>query len=139
MVPLSFRTISERLRQIGLPDVDLVIGIGNGGIVPASLAAFILNAELRIIVLNYRDESNAPLYDAPRVINLPEDVQLPGRKVLLVDDVSVTGKTLQKAKEMLVNHEVTTLTMKGKADIVLFPEISECVSWPWKAGVQGIQ
>jgi hypoxanthine phosphoribosyltransferase len=132
MVTLSFKTISERLRQLQLPEFDLVIGIGNGGIVPASLVAYILNAELRILVLNYRDESNTPRYDDPQVITFPEELHLTGKKVLVVDDVSVSGKTLQKAREILGNYEVVTLTMKGKADIVLFPEIKECVRWPWK-------
>jgi len=132
MVPLSFTSISERIRQQQLPEVELVIGIGNGGIVPASLLAFMLNKELRIIVLNYRDENNTPRYEDPLVINLPEGLNLNGKKVLLVDDVSVTGKTLGRAKELLVGAEVTTLTMKGKADVVLFPEIRDCVRWPWK-------
>lgn len=132
MVPLSFKAISERLKETKLPEFDLVIGIGTGGIVPASLLAFHLNAELSVVVLNYRDENNSPRYDDPRVISLPEDLKQPGRKILLVDDVSVSGKTLQKAREMLGGFDVTTLTMKGKADYVLFPEIKECVQWPWK-------
>ena len=132
MVPLSFKTISDRLKQLQLPEFDLVIGIGNGGIVPASLVAYILNAELRILVLNYRDESNTPRYEDPKVINVPEELKLSGKRVLVVDDVSVSGKTLQKAREILGDYEVVTLTMKGKADIVLFPEIQDCVRWPWK-------
>ena len=58
MVPISFQEISERLRNVELPETDLVIGIGSGGIVPAALAAFHLRAELRIMTLNYRDEQN---------------------------------------------------------------------------------
>lgn len=132
MVQVSFKTISERLKDMQLPAFDLVIGIGNGGVVPASLVAFHLNAELKVMVLNYRDEKNNPLYESPQVINIPDDLKLPGKKILLVDDVSVSGKTLQKAKELLGGYDVTTLTMKGTADFVLFPEIKDCVGWPWK-------
>ena len=132
MVPLSFKIIVERLKNLKLEGYDLVIGIGNGGIVPASLVAFHLNSELRIIVLNYRDENNTPKYDEPVMISLPDDLKLSDRKILLVDDVSVSGKTLQKAREMLGDIQADTLTMKGKADYVLFPEIKECVRWPWK-------
>lgn len=56
-----------------------------------------------------------------------------GSKILLVDDVSVTGKTLEKVKKELYGYEVTTLVFKGKADHVLFPEIRTCVEWPWNA------
>ena len=132
MVPVSFKTISERLKEMKLPQFDLVIGIGTGGIVPASLVAFHLNAELRVMVLNYRDEQNNPLYEDPKVITIADDLNFPYKKILLVDDVSVSGKTLQKAKDLLDGYNVTTLTMKGTADFVLFPEIKDCVRWPWK-------
>lgn len=132
MVPISFREISKRLREINLPETDLVIGIGSGGVVPASLAAFHLGAELQVITLNYRDENNNPRYGEPVVLNLPADLSLEGKRILLVDDVSVSGKTLNAALELLKNFNVKTLTMKGKADFVLFPEVKDCVKWPWK-------
>lgn len=132
MDSLSFRQIAERLRNAELPATDLVIGIGTGGIVPASLAAFHLNAELCIITLNYRDEQNNPRHKAPVVLSIPPGSELEGKRILLVDDVSVSGKTLQAALALLAGHQVKTLTMKGTADYVLFPEIKACVQWPWK-------
>jgi hypoxanthine phosphoribosyltransferase len=132
MIPVSFKIVSGRLKELQLPRFDLVIGIGTGGIVPASLVAFHLNAELQVMVLNYRDAQNNPLYEDPRVIAIPGDLELLDKRILLVDDVSVSGKTLQKARELLSGYDVTTLTMKGNADFVLFPEIKDCVRWPWK-------
>ncbi len=132
MVPLSFIKISERLKQMVLPQVDLVIGIGTGGIVPASLVAFQLGCELQIITLNFRDEKNNPQHKSPVVLSLPEELDLNGKQVLLVDDVSVSGKTLDAALQQLNGQNIKTLTLKGKADFVLFPEIKECVKWPWK-------
>ena len=131
MVPLSFREISERLKKTKLPEIDLVIGIGSGGIVPAGFVAFHLNAELQVITLNYRDEQNNPRYDEPRILQKPE-WQLEGKRILLVDDVSVSGKTINTALELLKGFNVKTMAMKGKADYVLFPEIKDCVKWPWK-------
>lgn len=131
MVPLSFIEISERLKSMDLPPVDLVIGIGSGGIVPASLVAFHLKAELQVLVLNYRDENNNPRHKEPVLLKKPE-MDLKGKKVLLVDDVSVSGKTMAAALKQLEGFDVKTLAMKGKADFVLFPEIKDCVKWPWK-------
>ena len=131
MVPLSFKQISERLKQIDLPEVDIVIGIGSGGIPPATFVAFYLNAELQVITLNYRDEKNVPRYESPKVLNKPH-WNLAGKRILLVDDVSVSGKTMNVALEQLKGLDVKTLAMKGKADFVLFPEIKDCVKWPWK-------
>ncbi len=131
MVPLSFRQISERLKQQDLPETDLVIGIGSGGIPAATMVAFHLNAELQVMQMNYRDEQNNPRYDAPKILHKP-DWQLHGKRILLVDDVSVSGKTMNAALEQLKGFDVKTLAMKGKADYVLFPEIKDCVKWPWK-------
>ena len=133
MVPLSFKEIGQRLRDIHLPQVDLVIGIGSGGIVPASMVAFHLKCELIIITLNYRDENNAPRYDEPIVLKgLPENCDLDHVKILLVDDVSVSGKTMNQALKALQAPNIETFAMKGKADYVLFPDIKDCVKWPWK-------
>ena len=132
MVPVSFTEISTRLKSMSLPETDLVIGIGTGGIVPASLVAFHLGCELQIITLNYRDENNTPRYENPVIINMPEIPSLQGKKILLVDDVSVSGKTLNEALHHFEGLQIKTLTMKGKADFILFPEIKDCVKWPWK-------
>jgi len=132
MVPVSFTEISDRLRSLSLPETDLVIGIGTGGIVPASLVAFHLHCELLIITLNYRDENNTPRYENPVIVNMPEMPLLQDKKILLVDDVSVSGKTLNEALLHFQGLQIKTLTMKGKADYVLFPEIKDCVKWPWK-------
>jgi len=131
MVPLSFKQISERLKQLDLPEVDLVIGTGSGGIPPATFVAFYLETDLQVMTLNYRDEKNNPLYEAPKVLHKP-NWNLEGKRILLVDDVSVSGKTMNKALEQLKGLDVKTLAMKGKADFVLFPEIKDCVKWPWK-------
>lgn len=131
MIPLSFKQISERLKSLDLPEIDVVIGIGSGGVPAATMLAYHLNAELQVMTLNYRDEQNNPRYDAPKVLKKP-DWQLGNKRVLLVDDVSVSGKTMNAALELLPGLNVKTLAMKGKADFVLFPEIKDCVKWPWK-------
>jgi adenine/guanine phosphoribosyltransferase-like PRPP-binding protein len=130
MIPLSFKEITERLKKIELPEIDVVIGIGSGGIPPATFVAFHLNAELVVMTLNYRDEQNNPRFDEPKVLHKPE-WNLEGKRILLVDDVSVSGKTLNAALELLQGFNVKTLAMKGKADFVLFPEVKDCVKWPW--------
>jgi hypoxanthine phosphoribosyltransferase len=130
MQSLTFGQIRERLNNFDLPLVDLVVGIAEGGLVPASLVAFKLGVELSTIKINYRNEANTPIRTEPALLS--DSHSLINKKILLVDDVSVSGKTLEKAKELFVSNEIITLTFKGKADYVLFPEISECVNWPWK-------
>ena len=128
---IDFQDVARAIREAALPSCDLVVGIGAGGAVPASLIAYALGAPLRMVWLNYRGADNKPRYAEPR---LEEDHAAPRgfRHALLVDDVSVTGKTLRAAARRLSGARVTTLVLKGTADIVLFPDLSMCVQWPWR-------
>jgi adenine/guanine phosphoribosyltransferase-like PRPP-binding protein len=133
-VDLSFMEIAQRLKTMEFPEIDGVVGIANGGTVPASLVAYQMDRPLSMIRLNYRDEHNAPLYDSPQVLEVPSlDETL--KRVLLVDDVSVSGKTLAKAQELLGGRAVATLVITGEADYVVFPDVGDCVNWPWNPNV----
>ncbi len=132
MTNLSFTEISERLGKTHFPEIDVVIGIGTGGIVVSSLIAHQLSKPLHLIKVNYRNMDNSIKYDEPQLLKENTFLGNDDIKVLLVDDVSVSGKTLVFAKQILNFKDVTTFVLKGKnADIVLFPEIKECVNWPW--------
>ena len=130
-VALNFTEITARLKSTPLPAVDLVVGIATGGIVPASLAAYELEKPLALLHINYRNPDNSPRYVEPQLLEIPPEMKA-GQHILLVDDVSVTGKTLEFARLQLPQQQITTLVMKGKGDIVLFPEVASCVKWPWK-------
>jgi uncharacterized protein len=133
MTSLSFTEISQRLAAWMFPDrLDGVLAIASGGIVPAALVAMKLGLELKVIALNYRDESNEPRYAEPRLLSrVPE---LGGwRRVLLVDDVYVSGKSWNAARRLLPeNVEVLPFVLKGKVDFALIRDIDGCVQWPWK-------
>jgi len=99
-------------------------------VVVASLVAFKLNVPLQILWINYRGANNEPIHSYPQIaqpFTLPQGIT----SILMVDDVVVSGKTMTAAKAVLSNIKITTLALKGKADIVLFPEISSCIQWPW--------
>ena len=131
-VSLAFREISKRLHEVALPPIDHVVGIARGGIVPACTLAHQMQCELTILRINYRSDDNQPQYDTPQHLSplVPDLSHF--HTLLLVDDVSVSGKTLSLAKKLLNHPHVYTLTLKGKADYVLFPEVGSCVNWPWK-------
>ena len=119
------------MKSFPFPEVDLVIGIATGGIVPASLTAHQLGCPLRLMQVSFRAADNTPLYPEPKVVSW-QPLQEQGLRVLLVDEVSVSGKTLQCARSMLEGQHVLTFVLKGQADYVLFPKIETCVHWPWK-------
>lgn len=127
---IAFETIGEALRSTPLPATDLVVGIGSGGVVPAAMAAYELRTPMRIIWLNHRGIDNVPIHSIPQ-LSQPFSLPPGTKKILLVDDVVVSGKTLEAAKKLLPQTEIITMALKGDADIVLFPDIQSCVQWPW--------
>ncbi len=131
MIDIDFCRISRALAKLKLPVFNLVVGIAEGGVVPASLLANKLKCDLEIIRINYRNEDNSIRHKDPAIF---KKTKLSGdrKNILIVDDVSVSGKTMDAARELFNGHSVKTLVFKGKADFVLFPEIDSCVNWPWK-------
>ena len=130
---VSFKEISEALKNYSLPQVDLIIGIGRGGIVPACMVAHQLSVDLVLAEINFRNDENHPRFDEPRFLQKLDLGKFKGR-ILIVDDVSVTGRTLSLLKDALKEWETITLVLKGKADHVLLPHLNSCVNWPWKIG-----
>jgi len=131
MVDLTFDEISRRIREAVMPKTDLIVGIETGGLIPAALLAYKMRCPLYSIRINYRDEQNRPRHEMP-VVGEYENIPVSERAVLLVDDVSVSGQTLQAAVAQFPNAQIKTVVLVGKADFVLFPQIHTCVNWPWK-------
>ncbi|MBP7434248.1 hypothetical protein KA996_11965 [bacterium] len=70
-----------------------------------------------------------PCRSNPELIQ-PIEFSYSGKKILVVDDRSKTGATLQKAKELLAGAAlVKTFAVNGKADYSLFDE--PCFKMPW--------
>lgn len=130
-VSLDLPIIAQRLKSMAFPQVDLVVGIATGGIVPASLIAYQLELPLYLLHINYRAEDNQPQRPTPELIKPAKVIAKPSR-ILLVDDVSVTGETFAVPVGLLTGHAIKTCVMKGTADYVAFPEVKPCVIWPWK-------
>lgn len=123
--------ITQRLRAVDFPVVDAVVGIQTGGRIPATLLSFHLGLPLYMLPINFRDEENKPRFDEPQLVGECAVLPPAGCRILLADDVSVSGKTMSKARELLPGFEITTFVLKGRGDLVLFPEIKPCVNWPW--------
>ncbi|MFC1647248.1 phosphoribosyltransferase [Patescibacteria group bacterium] len=131
MIRPSFKDTSNKLNDLKLPGFDMVLGIAEGGVIPAALTAYKLKCLLLIERVKYRDRFNKPMFETPVIdgeIAIPKGV----KRILLVDDLSKSGKTLKIIKSHLSTFEVKTFVFIGKADYCLFPEITECVHWPWK-------
>ena len=131
--PLSLQEIVPRLQRWKFPEsLDGVVGIASGGVVPAALVAQHLGLGLKIVAVNYRDESNEPRFDEPRSLAPPPELGR-WRRILLVDDVCVSGKSWRAARSLLPpDIEVLPFVLKGTAEFALIRDIEGCVRWPWQ-------
>lgn len=134
---ITFDAVSEALHAFDFPEIDIVVGIGRGGTYPACMIAHQLGVALKIVRISHRDDDNQPIYESPVTLTDFNWDFFSHNRILIVDDVSVTGKTLATVKEKLNGHEVYTFVLKGAADFVLFPKVKSCVSWPWKDAING--
>lgn len=108
--------------------VEFVVGISRGGLFPAMVVA---TAVIKPLVVAYIDKQDNVYFD--------RDEWIKGKKVLLVDDIVRTGKTLHKVSELLSQKgaaAVETLTpyyLEGM--ISRMPDygvaVSEDIEFPW--------
>jgi len=128
---IPFLEICKRIEEFKFPAIDMVIGIARGGAVPASLIACHLNKPLEVVRIKYRDEDNKPIYPFPKMFMTIDPLTIRNKSILLVDDVSVTGKTMDAARNLIPAHKIYTCVLKGYADYTLMPDMNTCVKWPW--------
>jgi uncharacterized protein len=83
-------------------DYDNILVITRGGMVPACLISEKTNIRniLCAAVMFYdgQERRNAPVF-----LQFPQDAQVTGRKILVVDDVWDTGRTVMSVRERLLN------------------------------------
>jgi len=69
-------------------------------------------------------------YNEPKILK-EFKLDVGGKKILLVDDVCRSGKTISKAFELLKENDVKSFLINGDGDFSLFNE-QECLKMPWK-------
>ena len=113
---------------------DVVIGIERGGVFLAGLIARELGAGLCTIRASFYDDSKPAKekFEKPKITLAPLPL-LNGKRVLIVDDVSNTGKTLSAVRAQILSAgaaEIKTFVYAGKADFSCRP-FEKCLIFPW--------
>ena len=130
MKSISFEEFFSLLNNIKFKKFDMIVAIGSGGIIPAGFIQQKLKIPMKILGVNYRDEKNNPQFDDAKILE-ENEFGIEGKKILVVDDVSRSGKTISKAKEYLKGNDVKTFVINGKADYSFFNS-EDCIGMPWK-------
>jgi len=119
---------------------DLIVAIARGGLIPARILGDLLQIpELTVIQVEFYTDIAKTRQQPTLKLGLTTSIQ--GKKTLLVDDISDTGKTLQLAKNHLTQHgaaEIKTATLYTKPQSIDTPDYyekqtSRWVVFPWDA------
>jgi len=124
------KAIEDMLQRSGraLRNIEFVVGVSRGGLFPAMVAA---TKMVKPLVVAYIDKQDNVYFD--------RGIWIRGKKVLLVDDIVRTGKTMGKIKKLLLEagvSSVATLAIYYLASTQqLAPDhgkmIDEDIEFPW--------
>lgn len=112
--------LADELRKHFMPDV--IVGVARGGLIPAVRLSHILgDVELKVIDVKFYKGIDERM-EKP-VVTIPLHGSLEGKKVVIVDDVSDTGKTLEVVIEEVKKAgakeiKVACLSMKPWTKVV---------------------
>ncbi len=119
---------------------DIIVGIARGGLVPSRILADLLETrDFAIITIEYYTGINAKSREP--ILKQCLHTQLTGKRVLLVDDVSDGGRSLQLAKKHLEEQsakEIKIATIYCKPGTITPPDYfakqtSHWIVFPWEA------
>ncbi len=129
--------LADELRKNFMPDV--IVGIARGGLIPAVRLSHILgDVEIKVIDVKFYKDINERM-EKPR-ITIPLHGHFEGKKVVIVDDVSDTGKTLEVVIEEVKRAgakevKVACLSMKPWTKVVPDFYVFRTDKWivfPWE-------
>jgi hypoxanthine phosphoribosyltransferase len=114
---ISWELFGELCKRMALEiggafEPDCVVGIAKGGLPLATVLASLFRIDCYPIRLSYR-ENDEPKHEHPQWWVLPPKA-VSGKKVLLVDDISISARTLSAAKQKLEEkgtREIRTATL----------------------------
>ncbi|HVN72362.1 MAG TPA: phosphoribosyltransferase [Desulfomonilia bacterium] len=141
VIRLSWEDVEDLLWKIFIDmkeagyDPDVVIGVARGGLAPARILMDYLQKKYICTFQMGHWEGEAALSEKPRMVFPLPDVDLTGKRVLVVDDVSDEGGTMEEVLSYLAPRvkEVRTAVLVNKADSRLKADFcSKTMSeWRW--------
>jgi hypothetical protein len=118
---------------------DIIIAIAKGGVIPAQiLSDLIETTQPSTIQIEFYQNIVQPKSEP--TLKKPLSTSIKGKKILLVDDISDTGKTLKFAQTYLQEQgttEIRTATLYFKSQSITKPDFYEkktnnWVIFPWE-------
>jgi len=92
------RTLCNNIKQINFVP-DYVVGIIRGGAIPAVICSHAFDCPVVLVYCSFRDTN---IQDYTRLDQISKDAHS-GKKVLIIDDIVDSGKTIAAIKDRMIN------------------------------------
>jgi hypoxanthine phosphoribosyltransferase len=134
------RALSRQVRESGFAP-DIVLGIARGGLVPASSLAYALDCKnLFSINVEFYTGEGTTLTEPVMLPPLLNSAELDDARVLVVDDVADTGKTLELVMQFCHGHvaEARSAVLYAKPTSLLeadyvWQRTDRWIDFPWSS------
>jgi len=145
VLELSWQQVGDILRSMAVSigkdwRPDIVIGIAKGGVVAGVLLGSAFMVDFFPIKLSSRHNEQI-IMDDPEWYVYPT-AHVKGKKVLVVDDICIAGRTFSKAVDELKRTgatEIRTASIAVHSDSIRPDYVGlvtdDCVVWPWDRDV----
>jgi uncharacterized protein len=135
---VASRELARSVLQSGY-DPDFVVAIARGGLLLAGSIAYALDTKAcGSLNVEFYTGINTVLAEPVVLPPMMDQSALAGKKILLVDDVSDSGRTLKLVVSMLEKEggEVRSVTLYSKPGTVMVPdyiwkETDRWINFPW--------
>ena len=101
-IDASCRKSAELISDSFKPDI--ILAIGGGGLIPARILRAKLNVPIYVVSLSTYDENDNPI-EEPRIVQWMDFSNFKDKKILIVDEVDDTRKTLNFLVDKLTKEE----------------------------------
>lgn len=125
---LSWHQIDAMVQQLagalGNQSFDAMLAVTRGGLVPAGILAYQLNVRHILVAAVQFYTGIGKRASAPTFLQFPADPFLFGRKILIVDDIWDSGKTVNAVQQRVVaaGGKPMTAVLHYKPSASLFPQ-----------------
>lgn len=118
---------------------DLIVCVARGGLIPAGGIAYALEQKSMLVLnVEFYTGIGTTLLDPRLVDPVPDNHGMTGKKVLIVDDVADSGRTLEFVRGICAQYtediRVAVLYQKPRSTIkceYVWKETDKWISFPW--------
>ncbi|HIW96753.1 MAG TPA: phosphoribosyltransferase [Candidatus Corynebacterium gallistercoris] len=132
------RELAQQIVDSGF-EPEIIIAVARGGLVPAGALSYSMGVKLSdAINVEFYTDVHETLPDPVLLEPLLDTSAISGKKLLVVDDVADSGRTLDLVLQLLAKHgaEVKSAVIYGKSRSVVSPDYvwkktDEWIVFPW--------